>query len=155
MTDMFTSDIAEAMSHLDEIEGCTDEQVNAMLQAQSEYLKARETQVTNNQEFLESIKADILTKNERLDSDEKTPEQLAIELKKQANRFRKSIDKVFNVQAGGFEQHYENKKGEPGSFYVDVTDATMYLLKDQPDEPQLTANAIATRSGKVRISDEA
>ena len=49
---------------------------------------------------------------------------------------------------------YEDKKGN--SYELDILDgiASLYMFNDQPNDPQYTANATASRGGRPRISDE-
>lgn len=82
----------------------------------------------------------------------------AAELKKATMhraKFQKMIMETRREQVAGYQASYETRQGLREEFEVFDSEALLYIMEDQPNEPQLTANATETRSGSMRMSDEA
>ena len=101
-------------------------------------------------------------------TEEEQAEINEVELTKRQRRFNKNIEVSKNVRvteddltmllASGSDsltQRYTNKRGDEFEFDVLESDAMYYLMYDQPDEPQITAAARDSKSGRPRVSDEA
>jgi len=80
-----------------------------------------------------------------------------IAIKQEVHIGKKELGLLLPEKQNGdrFTNNYKNKKGDELSFEVDESDALYYLMYDQPDEPQITASARSSKSGRPRVSDEA
>lgn len=87
-----------------------------------------------------------------------TPEEQAnkvLAASKRERRYKKNIKEIVQVQIqGGSDQIYNDQKGNQHSFNLLDSIADFVMLKEQPDEPQYSANATASRGGRPRLSDE-
>jgi hypothetical protein len=110
-------------------------------------------------DYEETAEAQVLAVyNAANDDIELTAEEQAQKLlvaSKRERRYKNNIKKVVQVQVqGGSEQLYNDQKGNQLSFDLLDSIADFVLLKEQPDEPQYSANATASRGGRPRLSDE-
>lgn len=89
-------------------------------------------------------------------TDEEEKARREVDLTKRQRKFIKNTEFKTEVHfEGGVTQQYKNKKGEQLEFDVLESDALYYMMYDQPSEPQITANARSSKSGRPRLSDEA
>lgn len=102
-----------------------------------------------------SVEEGRMSSAERQDDSEETETRKAKKLEKQRQAFRDAIREERFIHVGGYVRDYHDKKGGKRSLEVDDCNPLMYLLEDQPNAPQLTAQATETRSGPARLSDEA
>ena len=89
--------------------------------------------------------------SEKLDAPEElTPEKLAARREK----FMRMIIATRREHVTSRTSRYTTRKGEHRTFEVEEGEADLYILEDQPNEPQYTASATETRGGTARMSDE-
>lgn len=89
------------------------------------------------------------------DAEEMSEDRRIKLLEKQANRFNKRVEQKIELRVPAHKLEFRDKKGEHNVLNIDDSDAILYLLEDQPNAPQITANATQSRSGPARMSDEA
>lgn len=96
-----------------------------------------------------------LSSAERQDDSEESETRKAKKLEKQRKAFREAIREERFIHQAGYVREYHDKKGGRRQLEIEDCNPLLYLLEDQPNAPQLTAQATETRSGPARLSDEA
>lgn len=96
-----------------------------------------------------------LSSAERQDDSEESESRKAKKLEKQRKAFREAIREERFIHQAGYVRDYHDKKGGRRQLEIKDCNPLLYLLEDQPNAPQLTAQATETRSGPARLSDEA
>lgn len=92
-------------------------------------------------------------KNEIIDVVE-TDEVKEKKATQQRAKFKKAIIDTRREHVNAYSTSYTTRHGQTHVIEIHECDALLYLLADQPNEPQITASAHETRSGFTRLSDE-
>lgn len=103
--------------------------------------------------------ADVEDEDIIVADDEKDDAAIAAEKEqKKANvrraKFQNMIQETRMEHVHAHTTTFENRHGQRLDIEIDECDALLYIMCDQPNEPQLTASATESRGGSARLSDE-